>query len=148
MKYSAKIEIDGTTVVGYIPKLGGCYVQANRIQDISPLMKIAIKAYIDNYNSRMEPFFPEPEHPKINHKIQFFNLSSNQLGNILKQFTYTKELHTKYFHLYRKGIFPFDRILIPNTNIISPLIIKKIFGSNNVIVLKEEENQFSISGQA
>ena len=148
MKLSVKIEFSGKVVVGFVPKLGGCYVQADKIQEIASLMKLAIEAYRENYKSRMEPFSPDTEHPKINHKIQFHTISSNQLGNIFRQYNYIRELNTNLFQLYRKGDFPFDRIVIPNSPNVSPLIVEKIFGSDNVIALQEEHNQLPISDQA
>ena len=70
MKFSVKIEFAGKIVVGFVPKLGGCYVQANKIQDIASLMKLAVEAYRENYKSRLEPFSPDVDRPRINKKIQ------------------------------------------------------------------------------
>ena len=148
MKFSVKIEFDGKFVVGYIPNMGGCYVQALKIQDISPLMKFAIETFRDNYKLRMEPFTPEPERPKFNKSIKISNIDSEQLGKFFRQNTYSRESSNKYFHLYRKAQFPFDRILIPNAKSISPLIVKKLFGTNNVTVIKSEDNELKFSGQA
>ncbi len=148
MKFSIKIEFDGKRVIGFIPKMSGCYVQTKKIQEIAPLMKLAIETYRENYKSRMEPFSPEIESPKINQKIQFYMLSANQLENIFRQFNYNKELTNNFFYLYRKADFPFDRILIPNSPDLSPVIIKKLFGTNNVIVLRSDENHMKISGRA
>jgi hypothetical protein len=75
-------------------------------------------------------------------------LSANQLENIFRQFNYNKELTNNFFYLYRKADFPFDRILIPNSPDLSPVIIKKLFGTNNVIVLRSDENHMKISGRA
>ena len=148
MKFSVKIEFDGKFVVGYIPNMGGCYVQALKIQDISPLMKLAIETYRDNYKLRMEPFSPEPERPKFKESIKISNIDSEQLGKYFRHNSYARESSNKYFHLYRKSQFPFDRILIPNAKSISPSIIKKLFGAENVNVIKNEDNELKFSGQA
>jgi len=148
MKFSVKIEFDGKFVVGFIPNMGGCYVQALKIQDISALMKLAIEAFRDNYKLRMEPFHPEKERPKFNESIKINNIDSEQLGKYFRHNTYARESSNKYFHLYRKAQFPFDRILIPNAKNISPLIVKKLFGANNVTVVKNEGNELQFSGQA
>jgi len=148
MKFSVKIEFDGKYVVGYVPNLSGCYVQALKIQDITPLMKIAIETYRDNYKLRMEPFSPEKERPKFNQPIKIKKLGADQLGTFFRKNSYSREASNKYFHLYRKSQFPFDRILIPVTSEISPLILKKLFGSENVKVVKSEENELRFSGQA
>lgn len=148
MKLSVKIEFDGKYVVGYIPTLSACYVQALKIQDITPLMKHAIETYRDNYKLRMEPFSPEKEKPKFNLKLKIQSLSSEQLGTFFKKQSYSRESSNKYFHLYRRSSFPFDRILIPNVKQISPLILKKLFGSENVTLIKGEGNELRFSGQA
>jgi hypothetical protein len=148
MKFSVKIEFDGKYVVGYVPNICGCYVQALKIQDITPLMKLAIETYRDNYKLRMEPFSPESEKPKFNIKIKIQNINSDQLGGFFRKNNYTRESSNKYFHLYRKSQFPFDRILIPNSKYISQLILKKLFGSENVTIIKSEGNELQFSGQA
>ena len=148
MKFSVKIEFDGKYVVGYVPNLSGCYIQALKIQDITPLMKIAIEMYRDNYKLRMEPFSSEKEKPKFNQPIKIQKLSADQLGNFFRKNSYSRESTNKYFHLYRKSQFPFDRILIPVTNEISPLILKKLFGAENVKLVKGEGNELRFSGQA
>lgn len=146
MKFSAKIEFDGNWIVGFIPNLCGCYVQAKDIKDIAPLMKLAVEIYRDNYKSRMEPFAPEKERPKINLQIQFQNISSNQLENILRRHGFNLEFTGSFCLLFRKTDYPFDRLLIPKTIDISRLILNKIFGSKNVIQLSSKENTFPISG--
>ncbi len=148
MKFSVKMEFDGKWVIGFIPNLCGCYVQAHKIQEIAPLMKSAIEIYRDNFKTRMETFSAEKEQPKINMKIQFQNFSITQLENILRRHSYNMEFNGKFFKLFRKADFPFDRILIPNTADLSPLILKKIFGAKNVIQLPKKEKSFPISGQA
>lgn len=148
MKYSVKIEFDGKYVVGYVPNICGCYVQALKIQDISPLMKLAIEMYRDNYNIRMEPFSPESEKPKFKQTIKITNISTEQLGIFFRKNQYSRETSNRYFQLYRKTQFPFDRILIPNVKIISPLILKKLFGAENVSVIKSAGNELQFSGQA
>jgi predicted RNase H-like HicB family nuclease len=148
MKFSVKIEFDGKYVVGYVPQLAGCYAQAFKIQDLSPLMKFAIEMYRDNYKMRMEPFTPETEKPKFKESIKFNSMSADQLGSYLRKYAYTRESSNKYFHLYRKSSFPFDRIIIPNSSEISPLIIKKLFGAENVTVIKSQDNELKFSGQA
>lgn len=148
MKFAVKIEFDGKYVVGYVPDIGACYIQALNIKDITPLMKMAIEIYRDNYKMRMEPFTPEREKPKFKEFIQFSSIDSEKLGSHFRKNSYTCESSTKYFHLYRKSQFPFDRILIPNVKDISPLIVKKLFGAENVSVIKSESNKFQISGQA
>ena len=97
MKFSVKIEFDGKFVVGYIPNMGGCYVQALKIQDISPLMKLAIETFRENYKLRMEPFTPEKERPKFNESIKITSIGSEQLGKYLRQNSYTRESSNKYF---------------------------------------------------
>jgi len=148
MKFSVKIEFDGKFVVGYIPNMSGCYVQALKIQDITALMKLAIETYRDNYKLRMEPFTPEAERPKFNESIKITNIDSEQLGKYFRHNSYTRESSNKYFHLYRKAQFPFDRILIPNVKNVSPIIVKKLFGAENVTVIKSEGNELQFSGQA
>ena len=148
MKFSVKIEFDGKYVVGYVPDISGCYVQALKIQDVTPLMKLAIETYRDNYKLRMEPFTPETERPKFNESIKITTIDAEQLGSYFRKNSYTKEASNKFFHLYRKTQFPFDRILIPNAKNISPLILKKLFGSENVTVVKSEDNKLQFSGQA
>jgi hypothetical protein len=148
MKFSVKIEFDGKYVVGYIPNICGCYVQALKIQDISPLMKLAIEMYRDNYKFRMEPFSPEKEKPKFNQPIKVTIIDTEKLGTFFRKHLYSRETSNRYFQLYRKTQFPFDRILIPNVKILSPLILKKLFGSENVSVIKNEGNELQFSGQA
>lgn len=148
MKFSVKIEFDGKYVVGYVPQISGCYVQALKIQDLTPLMKLAIEIYRENYKLRMEPFTPESERPKFKDSIKISNINADQLGNYFRKNSYTKESSNKYFHLYRKTQFPFDRILIPNAKHISPLILKKLFGAENITVVKSEGNELQFSGQA
>jgi predicted RNase H-like HicB family nuclease len=144
MKFHIRIEYDGKNYVGLCTNLIGCYAQSDTEDGIKQSIQDAISLYILNYEQRYEPFNPEPDIPQLNYHIKFKKISSEELSNILEKLNYNLDINTKNFLLFRKLDFPFYRIIIPNCDELSPIIIKKIFGDKNTTQISSIINKDNI----
>jgi len=139
MRFQIRIEFDGKNYVASCGNLTGCYVQSESEEAVRNLIEDAIYMYRENYLKRHEPLLPGKDTPQLNHRIKFRKISSNQLSAILKRERYRLDIATEQVLLFRMIEFPFNRLLIPNTKELSPMIIQKIFGEQNVVLLPDED---------
>ena len=149
MKFDVHIEFDGTNYIAYCINLIGCYAQSQTEYAVRQMIQEAVALYIDSYRQRYEPINPEMDIPQLDFQIKFKRISSEQLSNILIKLNYNLDLINDKFLLFRQTDFPFYRIVIPNVTNLSPIIVKKLFGEKNVILLsfkKREKMKFRQQG--
>jgi len=131
MKISIKKEFDGILYAGSCENVPSCYVQAKNPETITKFMKHALELYKKNCEQRYQTMPNEPEKPILDIKIKFSTLSTNQLIIILKRQNYHVEYSDNISVLLLNSNFPFNRIHLPQTDQLSPIIVKKIFSEQN-----------------
>lgn len=137
MKISLEKEYDGKLHVACCTNVPGCYVQSENRDDLETELQYALEIYLKNCLDRNQPFPNEPDRPVIDIRIRFERISSLQLCKIFKRFHYHVEYADDRYVLVLNSNFPFNRVIFPNSLSISPLIIKRIVGAENVIHVQE-----------
>lgn len=133
MKFDYKLEIKNGVTIGYFPLIRNCYIQTNDTDNAKPLLKRAYSIYKSSYEARKENFYPDPETPAIQARLKNNTISTLQLSTLLRKFDYTIEEYHEDFVLFRNDNLPFNRILVPNTSVLSPMIVDKIFSDKRKI---------------
>lgn len=133
MKIAVEKEFDGKYHIASCTNVPGCYVQSKDAAGLDTELKYALEVYLKNCVQRNQPFPNEKDRPVIDIKIRFDVLSSNQLIKIFKRFNYHVDYMDNNSVLFLNSEFPFNRILIPRTNDVSPLIIRRIIGKENTV---------------
>ncbi len=139
MKVIIKKEYDGSHYIGSCENLPGCYTQADTAEELMTLTRRAIELYRKSYADRNQPLPNTHDRPALNKKIRFHVISSTQLTVLLQKSGYHLEHQDDKLILFRNMHFPFNRLVIPNTPALSPLIISKIFGKENVIYVNKKQ---------
>ncbi|MBD3223472.1 MAG: hypothetical protein GF313_02005 [Caldithrix sp.] len=132
MKIIIKKLFDGSQYIAYCENLTNCYAQAKHAEELQGLIKRAIVLYKDYMEQRGQTLDEEPEHPIIKQNIKFDRLSSEQIGAIFKRHNYYVEYADNQSILMQNSDYPFNHVHLPNVNEISPIIVKQIFGKENV----------------
>lgn len=143
MKITIKREFDGKYYVGSAAYLPGCYVQSRSGMEIPAFIRKAISLYQKSYQSRNQSLPMEEDHPILNIKIRFDCISTEQIRNILKTHNFHKEYEDQDSLLMVNSNFPFDRVHLPQSDDISPLIVQKIFGKGNTIYVRNVKKKDS-----
>jgi len=133
MKIAVEKEFDGKYHVACCTNVPGCYVQTKDSTTLDAELKYALEVYIKNCVQRNQPFPNENDRPVIDIRIRFDVLSSNQLIKIFKRFNYHVDYMDHSSVLFLNSEFPFNRIHIPRSNEVSPLIVRRILGKENTI---------------
>jgi len=145
MKISVDKEYDGKYYVACCTNVPGCYVQSERSGSLNNDLQYALEVYLKNCVQRNQPFPNEQDRPVIDVRIRFEVLSSAQLIKIMKRYNYHVDYQDPTSVLLLNSEFPFNRIHIPNTEDISPLIIRRIFGRENTLVVGKPYLQLKTS---
>ncbi|MGD9898227.1 MAG: hypothetical protein AB7T22_03775 [Calditrichaceae bacterium] len=143
MKIYVKKEYDGYFYVASCINLPGCYVQSKYLDDIMDRLRKAINLYKQNYKDRMQNLPEENEGPVLDKEIRFKEISSKQLEKILQRYHYHTEYTDTESILLMNSSYPFNRVHLPQTEILSPLIVAKVFGKENTIYLGEKDISFN-----
>lgn len=131
---------DGKHHVGYCENLPSCYVQSENENEILVRLRRAIEIYRKNCELRNQTLQHENDRPILNKKIRFETISSEQLVKILHSMHYHLEYSNHESMLLINSNFPFNRIHIPRSEDLSPLIISKIFGKQNTFWIGKRMN--------
>lgn len=133
MKIRIQKIFDGKYAVGFCDNLPSCYVQSREEHDIVVRLRRAIELYRKNCELRNQSLPDEYERPILDKKIRFETISSAQLVKIFQRMHYHLEYSNHESILLINSNFPFNRVHIPRTEDLSPVIVAKIFGKQNTI---------------
>lgn len=139
MKIIVKKEFDGKNYVGSCENLPSCYAQANSAEELIVALRRAIELYRKSLASRNQPLPNSYDMPVIDRKIRFHTISSEQLSEILIKTNYHLEYNDNNSLLFNNIHFPFNRIHIPYVEQLSPMIVSKLFGKENVIFINKDK---------
>lgn len=145
MKVSIKKEFDGNFHVASCGNIPGCYVQAADNEDINQKLRDALLVYRRSCLNRNQPIPNESDRPVLNLKIRFDALSTDQLVKIFQKNNYHIEYKDKDSVLMQNSAYPFNRVHLPRTNFVSPLIVKKIFGDENTVFVGRNKLKLNTS---
>lgn len=139
MKIIVKKEFDGKHFVGSCENIPNCYAQSIKQEDLLNNLRRAIDLYRKSYENKNQELPDRPDGPVIDRKIRFNKISTNQLSKLLTKFRYRAEYNDNHSVIFVNSSFPFNRILLPETEDLSPLIIAKIFGIENIIYVNKSD---------
>lgn len=145
MKIAVEKDFDGKHYVGCCMNVPGCYVQTSDPDNIDAKLEYALEIYLDNCIKRNQPFPNENDKPVLDVRVRFDTVSSEQLVKIFRRYHYYVDYMDSHVILLINSNFPFNRVLIPNSKSISPLIITKIFGRENINYIGDGELRFNSS---
>ena len=103
------------------------------------LMKNASTIFINSFRDKNQVISCEEEKPIFDLKIRFEQISTNQIKNLLKVRNYYIEHQDRNSLLMVNSNFPFNRVHLPQTDDLSPLIIQKLVGRKNTIFVRSQE---------
>lgn len=145
MKIIVKKEFDGKNYIGSCENLPSCYVQSTLSENLVIELRKAIELYRKSYSKRNQSLPTAYDFPIIDRKIRFNKISSIQLADVLLRNNYHFESKDSDSLLFINSNFPFNRIHIPNVSELSPLIISKIFGKENIIFINKSQLKINSS---
>lgn len=120
-------------------------MQVANQQDLDFELEYALEVYLKNCVKRNQPFPNEIDKPILDVHIRFETISSDQLIKIFKRYHYFVEHEDDRVVLFLNSEFPFNRVLIPKSETISPLIITRIFGKINTHYVGNHELRLNSS---
>ena len=139
MKIIVKKEFDGQNYIGSCENLTSCYTQANNPEDLVANLRKAIELYRKSYENKSQTLPDTFDLPVLDRKIRFNKISTGQLLQVLLKHHYKIEFQEENSILLANSKFPFNRIHLPVSNNLSPIIISKLFGKENVIYLNKSD---------
>ncbi len=145
MKVIIKKEYDGHFYVGSCENLPGCYAQNENPEKLITDLRQAIEFYRKSYMTRNQDLPQHFDAPILDLKIRFDKLSTSKLKDILENYNFHEEKHNEKFLLFMNSSFPFNRVLVPITAELSPLIVAKIFGRDNIVYVGKRQVGKAIS---
>ena len=140
MKIIIKKEYDGQFYVGSCENVPGCYVQARTEDELRKRIQRALLIIKKSCQLKSQPFPTGSDRPILNLKIRFKDLSTDQLVKILESHQYHLEYMDEQSVLLVNTEFPFNRIHLPRSTSLSPLLVEKIFGKENTIWVGSRKN--------
>ena len=145
MKISVEKEFDGVYYVACCTNVPGCYIQSDNSEKLNSDLEYGLEVYLENCVKRNQPFPNEMDKPVLDVRIRFETISTEQLIKIFKRYHYYVEYRDQRLVLFLNSEFPFNRVLIPNSEFISPLIISRIFGKANTIYISKQTLKLNTS---
>jgi predicted RNase H-like HicB family nuclease len=145
MKISVEKEFDGVYYVACCTNVPGCYMQSNQPVDLDDDLEYGLEIYLENCLKRNQAFPNETDKPVLDVRIRFETISAEQLIKIFKRYHYYVDYKDHRVILFLNSEFPFNRVLIPNSEFVSPLIISRIFGKPNTIYVGKQELRLNTS---
>ena len=145
MKISVDKEYDGNYYLACCTNVPGCYMQSDNPNELDNNLEYGLEVYLENCLRRNQPFPNETDKPVLDVRIRFETISSEQLIKIFKRYHYYVDYKDHRVILLLNSEFPFNRVLIPNHESISPIIISRIFGRANTIYVGKQEMHINSS---
>ena len=145
MKISLEKEYDGKHYIASCTNVPGCYIQSQDPENTNSSLEYALQVYLENCLKRNQPFPNELDKPVLDVRIRFDKISSDQLIKIFKRYHYFVDYSDSRVILFLNSEFPFNRVLIPNSDSISPIIVSRIFGKENTNFVGRPELRINTS---
>jgi predicted RNase H-like HicB family nuclease len=145
MKIIVKKEHDGKNYIGSCENLPNCYCQTSDPDQLLPALRAAIEMYRKSYEIKNQALPDKSDSPVIDRKIRFNKISSLQLSSFLQRFHYHVEQKNNDLILFVNSLFPFNRIILPVADDISPIILTKLFGKENIIYINKSNLKMNSS---
>lgn len=139
MKISITKEFDGQYYIASCDNLPGCYVQCRNEDELLPAVKRAIQIIKRNCQKRNQELPSGKDEPLFDVRVKFEQIATNSLITFFKRHNYHVEYADNQSVLLLNSGFPFNRIHLPMSNNLSPLIVKRIFGPQNTIYLNRQK---------
>ncbi len=140
MKIKIKKEFDGRSYVAFCENVPNIYVQAPDKETLNQRLNKAL-ALIKHYtSSRNQPFPIGQDKPIFNIRIRFNALSTEKLVEIFKRHNYHLEYEDQDSVILMNSSYPFNRVHLPQTNRISPVIVRHLFGAENTVYVGSPPN--------
>ena len=139
MKIIVKKEYDGKNYVGSCENLANCYAQTTNPDDLIANLRKAIELYRKSYENKNQTIPDRYDLPVFDNKIRFNTISTSQLTQLLIKNNYRIEIEDDNSILFANSRFPFNRINLPISKDLSPIIISKLFGKENVIYVNKRD---------
>ncbi len=133
MKIIAKKEFDGRSFVAYCENVPGVYVQAPSRALLDQRLNKALALIKFNCEQRNQPFPFGEDKPLFDIRIRFNLLATDQLVDFFHKKNYHIEFEDNDSVVLMNSSYPFNRVHLPKTNALSPIIVRRIFGENNAI---------------
>lgn len=128
-----KKEFDGSSYVGSIENIPGCYVQTGQESDISKDIRRALLLIKKTCEQRHQPFPSGIDKPIFDIRIRFDDLSTEQLIKFFEHQKYHLEYIDEESVVLLNASYPFNIVHLPRRLSLSPLLVQKIFGEQNTI---------------
>ncbi len=145
MKIVIKKAFDGTQYIAFCENVPNCYVQSKAKEHLNGLIKRALYLYKNQCIKRGQDFPNEPDKPLISRKIRFDAISTAQIVKIFQRYNYHIEYEDEQSVILLNSDFPFNRVHLPQSNNLSPLIIQRIFGEDNTHYIYNKQMKLNTS---
>jgi len=133
MKIIVKKEFDGHSYVAFCENVPGIYVQAASREQLDQRLKKALALIKHFCEERNQPFPTGNDKPVFSVRIKFNSLPTDKLIELFKKNNYHIEFSDHESVVLMNSTFPFNHIHLPVTQHLSPIIVRKLFGTNNAI---------------
>ncbi len=133
MKIIVKKEFDGQSYIAYCENVPGIYVQAPNRSMLDQRLKKALVLIKRFCEERNQPFPSGVDKPIFNIRIKFNVLPTHKLLDLFKREKYHVEYEDHESVVLMNSFFPFNYVHLPVTESLSPIIVRKLFGTNNAI---------------
>ena len=140
MKIRVKKEFDGHSFVAFCENVPNVYVQAPDKETLTLRLNKALALLKHNTSVRNQPFPFGEEKPLFNVRIRFDSLSTEKLVELFKKYNYHVEYEDQDSVILMNSSYPFNRVHLPQTKRLSPVIVRRIFGAENTIYLGSRQN--------
>ncbi len=140
MKIKVRKEFDGHSFVAFCENVPNVYVQAPDKETLNTRLNKAL-ALLKHYTTvRNQPFPFGEEKPLFDIRIRFNNLSTEKLVELFKKYHYHVEYEDRESVILMNSSYPFNRVHLPQTERISPIIVRRLFGAENTVYVGARPN--------
>lgn len=140
MKIKIKKEFDGHSFVAYCENVPNVYVQAPDKETLNQRLSKALALLKHITTTRNQPFPIGEDKPLFDIRIRFDTLSTEKLIDVFKKRNYHIEYEDQDSVVLMNSAFPFNRVHLPQTHRLSPVIIRRLFGTENAIYVGSRHN--------
>lgn len=140
MKIKVQKEFDGRSYVAFCQNVPNVYVQAPSKELLDKRINKALALIKYTASERNQPFPVGEDKPLFNIRIRFDSLSTDALINLFKRHNYHVEYEDNDSVILMNSSYPFNRVHLPKTNHLSPVIVRRLFGSNNTVYVGAPNN--------